>query len=125
MDNELALNTLDNQSAAEPVYGYSIEIIAPEGGLHSLILPSDNEILVGRSAHLCNLLLQDRRISRVHLRIICSAEQRITVTDMYTANGSLLDGRPLQPGMPMNWLINQPIVIGSTHLILRYGMLDS
>jgi len=122
MDTELLLKAYDDRAVAEPVYGYFIEIIAPEQTQSTLPLQSGREILVGRSPHHCNILLTDKRISRVHLRISCTAEQRITVTDMYTANGSLLDGRPLLPGMPMNWLINQPIIIGSAHLILRYGI---
>jgi FHA domain-containing protein len=109
----------------EPVYGHYLEIIPAEGEIYTLSLPHDGEIVVGRSRNQCRLMLDDPRISRVHLRITCLVSQQIVVMDLHTANGSRLDNRCLPPGMPMTWLINQPIIIGSTHLILRYGVLES
>ena len=108
----------------EAEYCFYVEIIPAEGGLRRLPLPTNEDILAGRSLNRCRLLLNDPLVSRVHLRIRCDDNQRITVTDMHTANGSKLDGRALESGFAMTWLINQPIEIGKTHLILRYGTLE-
>jgi pSer/pThr/pTyr-binding forkhead associated (FHA) protein len=113
-----------HNEGAEAAYGFYLEIILLEGGIKRFTLEASTPILIGRSPNHCQILLYDNRISRIHLQLICTAEQQIQVTDMHSANGSRLDGRTLQPGMPMTWLINQPIVIGGTHLILRYGALD-
>jgi pSer/pThr/pTyr-binding forkhead associated (FHA) protein len=114
-----------HDGGAEAAYEFYLEVIPLEGGIKRFPLAVSAPILVGRSPNHCQLLLHDERISRIHLQIVCIVEQQIQVTDMHSANGSRLDGRSLQPGTPMTWLINQPIIIGGTHLILRYGALES
>jgi pSer/pThr/pTyr-binding forkhead associated (FHA) protein len=103
--------------------GFYIEIVAPTGPSRFAAV-TDAALLIGRSAQRCKLVLDDARVSRIHLRVTRHPETGVTVTDMYSANGSLLDGRQLPPGIPFHWLIQQNILIGSTLLILRYGDLS-
>jgi pSer/pThr/pTyr-binding forkhead associated (FHA) protein len=101
---------------------FYIEIIAPDSKISRFPLPSD-QLLVGRSLNRCGLIIDDPRVSRIHLRVTRSPDLGVTITDMYSANGSTLDGHALPPGMSINWLIEQTAAVGSTNLILRYGKL--
>lgn len=83
------------------------------------------ELVIGRSSNRCELVIDDNRISRVHLKVTRDPDKGITLTDLYSANGTLFDGRRLEAGMPINWLINQTAIIGESRLTLRYGNMDT
>jgi pSer/pThr/pTyr-binding forkhead associated (FHA) protein len=99
---------------------FYVEVVPQDRKIWRFPLPAD-QLLVGRSPNRCKLVLDDPRVSRIHLRVVRSPDQGVTVTDMYSANGSALDGHPLLPGISMHWLIEQSITLGNATLILRYG----
>ena len=99
---------------------FYIEIVPPDRKSWRFLLPAE-QLLVGRSPNRCQLVLTDPRISRIRLRINRSSDLGVTITDIYSANGSFLDGHPLPPGMAITWLTDQVASIGSTQLTLRYG----
>ncbi len=101
---------------------FYIEITPQNGKIWRFLLPSD-QLLVGRSPNRCGLVIDDARVSRIHLRITRSPDFGVTVTEMYSANGSTLDGHSLPSGIAISWLIEQTVSIGSTSLSLRYGKL--
>lgn len=125
MENDILATQESDYKVPVAVYGFYMDVFPGGGHTYRVALPVNEVFLVGRSPNQCHLVLNDRRVSRVHLRIQRSPDQGVTITDLHTANGSQLDGRPLESGQPMTWLINQPVVIGGTHLILRYGSLDN
>ncbi|MBI5667459.1 MAG: FHA domain-containing protein [Chloroflexi bacterium] len=104
-------------------YGYYVEIITPDCPVRREPLAS-GWTLVGRSPRSCGLVVDDARVSRVHLRIGYADDTGVTVMDMHSANGSALEGRDLFPGDSMHWLPDQVVSVGHTHLVLRYGSLD-
>lgn len=101
---------------------FYIEIIPAEGERRQI--PIGDSLLVGRSPRQCDVVIHDPRVSRIHLRVSPHPETGITITDLYSANGSTLDGRRLPPGMPFHWLLGQALRIGSTRLMLAYGEMD-
>jgi len=98
---------------------FYIEIIPPHGAHQQVVVGST--ILIGRSPRRCNVAVDDARVSRIHLRISRHPETGITVTDLFSANGTTIDGRSLPPGLPFHWLMGQEIKIGDTRLTLWYG----
>jgi pSer/pThr/pTyr-binding forkhead associated (FHA) protein len=110
---------MGNQAMTNTFY---IEITPHNGKIWRFPLPPD-QLLVGRSPNRCGLVIDDPRVSRIHLRITRSPDFGVTITEMYSANGSTLDGRSLPSGIAISWLIEQTIIVGSTSLILRYGKL--
>lgn len=104
-------------------YGFFVEIITRNCPVRREPLPR-GQSLVGRSRHSCALVVDDTRVSRVHLRIGYDDSTGVTVMDMHSANGSALEGRDLFPGTSMHWLPDQVVSVGHTHLVLRYGNLD-
>src|SRR5262245_41102197 len=102
------------------VNAFYVEIIPHQGTVRRMALSGDS-LIVGRSPRHAGLLLDDPRVSRLHVRIQRDPDTGITVTDLFSANGSTLDGRPLPSGIPFHWLIDQVVLIGETRLILKYG----
>jgi pSer/pThr/pTyr-binding forkhead associated (FHA) protein len=100
---------------------FYLEIITPGCPPRQQTL-SAGMTIVGRSARSCGVVIGDRRVSRVHLQI--RSEIGVTVTDLYSANGSTLAGHPLPSGVMMYWLLDQVVSIGHSYLVLRYGRLE-
>lgn len=98
---------------------FYLEILTQQDQLRRV--PLITELLIGRSPKRCQVVLPDNRVSRVHLRVQRDPDRGVTVTDLYTANGTTFDGRPLEPGVPITWLINQTALVGETRITLRYG----
>ncbi len=119
----------DNQETNEALSGsythhFYLDIISFEGKRQRIPLPQ-TELVVGRSANRCDLVIEDTRISRIHLRISREPDKGITLTDLHSANGTDFDGHKLTPGEPITWLINQTATIGDSRLTLRYGTMET
>ncbi len=105
-------------------YCFYVEVVVQNCPLRRESLPAGRTI-IGRSPTSCAVIVPDRRVSRVHLQVAYYQDTGVKVLDLYSANGSLLEGRPLYPGQAMQWLRDQVVSIGATHLVLRYGELNS
>jgi pSer/pThr/pTyr-binding forkhead associated (FHA) protein len=103
---------------------FYLEII-PQDNLPRRVSLDTGRIVIGRSPHTCDLVIPDRRVSRVHIQVKRCPDTGVTVTDLYSANGTCFDGFRLPPGLSLTWLLNQPLMIGGTRLVLRYGALDT
>lgn len=99
---------------------FYLEII-PQGQAILRIPLLMETLVVGRSPNRCQIVLDDPRISRVHLRIARDLDRGVTVMDLHSANGTIFEGRRLRPGEVITWLLDQQVLIGQTRLILRYG----
>lgn len=115
---------MNDRSSHAPARSFFLEIVPQDSLPMRLPLPQ-TALVVGRSARQCQLALDDPRISRVHLRIVREPDLGVTVTDLFSGNGARLDGRRLEPGQAVTWLINQTVEIGGCRLTLRYGDIDS
>jgi len=117
-------NTAEERGKSAHAHHFYLDIVSQDGKRQRLSLPQ-TELVIGRSSNRCDLVIDDNRISRVHLRVSREPDKGITLTDLYSANGTLFDGRKLEPGVPITWLINQTAHIGDSHLTLRYGTMET
>lgn len=124
-DRDLYNLSDDDLGTSAAQFCYYLDVILPGGVTTRVRLPPTETLVIGRSPQRSQLTLNDSRVSRVHLRVHSDPNHGITVTDLYSAHGSKLDGRSLQAGEPMHWLINQPVSLGRTLLILRYGSIEN
>ena len=124
MDQNPDQNPADERGKSAPDHHFYLDIITHDSQRKRIPLPQ-TELVVGRSPNRCDLVIEDNRISRVHLRISRAPDKGTTVTDLYSANGTLFDGRRLEPGVPITWLINQTAIIGECRLTLRYGSMET
>lgn len=96
---------------------YQLHIKASDNSIETIPLDGD-VLLIGRSSSRCDVVLEDRRASRVHVKLQQKHGYGWTVTDMHSANGALLGNRKLKPAEPMLWQQDQMLVIGGTQLLL-------
>ncbi len=124
MDQNPDQNPAEERGKSAPDHHFYLDIITQAGQRKRIPLPQ-TELVIGRSPNRCDLVIDDSRISRVHLRVSRGPDKGITVTDLYSANGTQFDGRQLEPGVPITWLINQTAVIGDCRVTLRYGNMET
>ena len=103
---------------------FFLDIMTPDGNWQRLAL-HEGDVIIGRSSNRCHVVVEGSRISRVHLRVSRTVDKGITITDLHSANGTQFDGRQLEPGIPITWLINQTASIGEVRLTLRYGSMET
>ncbi len=106
------------------VVSFFIEIIT-QGGETKRVPLQQGQLIVGRSGKSSAIILDDPRVSRVHLQISRDFDRGVIVTDLRSANGTTLDGNPLPPNQPTPWALGQVIGVGQTQLILKYGSIEN
>lgn len=80
----------------------------------SFILEPGKEYIVGRHTE-NNMRILDKCVSRNHFKIQVK-RSRYFITDLYSKNGTFVDGRDLCPGIATEVKEGAPIVIGMTVL---------
>ncbi len=123
MDQNPENNSAEERGKSAYAHHFYLDIVSQDGKRLRVPLPQA-ELVIGRSPNRCDLVIDDSRISRVHLRVSREPDKGITLTDLYSANGTLFDGRKLESGVPITWLINQTAHIGDSRLTLRYGSME-
>ncbi|HEX3824712.1 MAG TPA: FtsK/SpoIIIE domain-containing protein [Mycobacteriales bacterium] len=86
----------------------------PDSGRRLAMVPG--EYVVGRDPQ-CDLAIADAAISRRHLRVTVAAEQS-TVSDLDSANGTFVAGKPLPAGAALESAIGERIRLGDSELVL-------
>jgi len=106
------------------IVSFFIEIVTQDGETERVPL-QQGQLIVGRSAKSSTIVLDDPRVSRVHLQIVRDFDRGVMVTDLRSANGTTLDGNPLPPNEPTPWALGQIIGVGQSQLILKYGSIEN
>lgn len=93
-----------------------LEVYWPDGRLETYMLETDT-VSVGR-AEGNTISLDTETISRYHFSIV-REDERITLTDLDSANGTFVDGRPLKSNEPFELDNIEEIMLGSLRIIFR------
>jgi two-component system response regulator AtoC len=88
-----------------------------EGFLESFSLPSEGELLIGRSAS-ADVRLEHPSISRGHARLTVSGPTMM-IEDMGSANGTRVRGEVLHPGRPVPLNVGEVTEVGSLMLVIQ------
>ena len=75
-------------------------------------------ISFGRHPMLCDRVIDDPTVSRRHLRVTLR-EGRLSLEDLNSLNGTLLDGRALRPFEPSVAADGQSLVLGAVAFTIR------
>ncbi len=93
-----------------------------EGAAIPILTP---QVTIGRATRNAtwDISLQDRAVSRPHCRISCEApgepDAPWTITDLGSANGTLVDGVPIPPNEPQVLHDGAVLTIGETTVLFR------
>jgi pSer/pThr/pTyr-binding forkhead associated (FHA) protein len=96
-----------------------LEVYWPDGRLETYMLEADT-VSVGR-AEGNTITLDTETISRYHFSIVREDEERVSITDLDSANGTFVDGTPLKANEPFELADVEEIMLGSLRIIFRLG----
>ena len=109
-DDEMELEAgwrLDGQDGA----GQRVQLSLGETELRQAYLG----VTIGRHPHLCELLIDDPTVSRRHFRLSLGTAG-LLVEDVHSLNGTIVDGLPLTPFLPVVLHDGQVLTIGRVNL---------
>jgi serine/threonine protein kinase len=102
---------------SQPTPGGQIVIMLPDGSTRALAIGGRQRVNIGRDAD-NDIALADNQVSRHHAQIVI-AENRYTVTDLNSTNGTWLDNNKLLPGVAETWRPAQTLRVGGHWLKLQ------
>jgi hypothetical protein len=97
-----------------------LEVVTGGGEARCVEVPvQDGRVIIGRGER-ARISVDDPKVSRIHL-LVTKNDTGLILTDLRSANGTMLDKKPVKPNEPTHWGIGQQVTIGNTWLILRRG----
>lgn len=75
-------------------------LIASSGPLFGSNWPVNRNLLIGRDAD-CDIVINDRQVSRQHARLIVGESQEIQIEDQDSKNGTYVNGKRITPSLPL------------------------
>lgn len=89
---------------------------------YDIPMTSGEELVIGRDASKCHLVLQGVKISRVHCRIVWNAANNLYYVTDYSSNGTYyMQGNRLPSGQRVAIKAGQQIYLGDRNAVFRLG----
>jgi type III secretion system YscD/HrpQ family protein len=79
-------------------------------------MQENNSYLIGTDPSACDIIFNDNSVSRHHAKLSIDAENHITVEDLRSRNGTLVDGEPIKETKVIDQ--NALITIGTTSFVI-------
>ncbi|MDX2136879.1 MAG: FHA domain-containing serine/threonine-protein kinase [Chloroflexota bacterium] len=105
----MRLNKDEHKSLKAAVSGISLSIVHKDGTAEARVFDKPS-ILIGRVKEV-DLTLNQPTVSRQHAQIDRDASGTLSVTDLASTHGTLLDGHRLPPHQPITWGVGQLLQI--------------
>ncbi len=90
-------------------------ITGPNTGAE-ISLQVDRAYLIGTDTTTCDIVLHDLSVSRQHARLIVGADETVTIEDLHSRNGVLIEGQTAEGLTPLRG--NTTIALGTTSFVL-------
>jgi predicted component of type VI protein secretion system len=94
-----------------------LHVVQGKANVKEIVL--GRETLIGRGSE-CNLKIASSQVSRRHCRIVVT-DDRVLMTDLGSANGTLVEGQPLTPNTPTPVGPNVEVEIGPLKFAVRFS----
>jgi hypothetical protein len=91
-------------------------LVMSRDGSRVVPLPARGELSFGRGAD-CDVALEDAKVSRRHA--ILRVAREVTVVDLGSRNGTVVDGRRLAPDAEVPLSVGSVVTLGSTVILLQ------
>lgn len=79
-------------------------------------MAADTSYVLGTDPNSCDIVFHDTSVSRQHARITITPEDTLTIEDLKSRNGTLVDGEPLKDKQPL--AVNTLVVLGTTSFVV-------
>lgn len=87
----------------------------PNNGAEFSMLPGKSYI-VGTDPNTCDIVFHDTSVSRQHARLTISEDEQITIEDLKSRNGTLINGNPIEGKTPLS--PNLIVTLGTTSFVV-------
>lgn len=79
-------------------------------------MQTGNSYVIGTDPQACDIVFHDTSVSRQHARITVTQEDALTIEDLKSRNGTMVDGQPLKGKQPL--APNVLVALGTTSFIV-------
>lgn len=93
-----------------------LKVIAGPNNGAEFAMQSDTSYVIGTDPASCDIVFQDVSVSRQHVRLTISKEDTLTIEDLKSRNGTLLDGKTLEGRQHLE--PNALVAIGTTTFVV-------
>lgn len=91
-------------------------ISGPNAGAE-LAMPPGSTYIIGKDAHMCDIVFQDSSVSRQHARLQVQEQGDVIIEDLESRNGTFVNGERLEEGQ-RSALSQDVITLGTTSFLL-------
>lgn len=113
---------LERESLAEIDFGlvdtgrWLLKVIGGPNNGAEFSMQTGASYIIGTDPNSCDIVFHDTSVSRQHARISVSPEDVLTIEDLKSRNGTLVDGEPLKSNRPLD--TNTLVSLGTTSFIV-------
>lgn len=100
----------------QPGERWLIKVVAGPNSGAEVRLSAGHSYLLGTDATSCDIVFNDLSISRQHARLTVNDEERVTIEDLGSRNGVVVDGTPIGAAWELSG--NSVVSLGTTSLLL-------
>jgi type III secretion system YscD/HrpQ family protein len=93
-----------------------LKVIAGPNNGAEFPMQTSSSYIIGTDPNSCDVVFHDTSVSRQHAKITVGSDDRLTIEDLKSRNGTLLDGEPIKGKKPM--ATNSLISMGTTSFIV-------
>lgn len=79
-------------------------------------MAADSSYVIGTDPNTCDLVFHDTSVSRQHARISIESDDILTIEDLKSRNGTIIDGEPLQGKQSL--AVNTVVSMGTTSFVI-------
>lgn len=79
-------------------------------------MQQESSYVIGTDPNSCDIILHDNSVSRQHARLIINEDETITIEDLKSRNGTIVDGEALHGSRPLP--TNVMVTLGTTSFIV-------
>ena len=104
---------------------WMLKVVGGPNNGAEFLMTAGSSYLIGTDPNTCDIVFQDNSVSRQHLRITVSPDDTLTIEDLNSRNGTIVDGVPIKGKHPLS--SNSLIVAGTTSFTVydREGAMDT
>lgn len=112
----------ESHSLAEINFGlldtgrWLLKVISGPNNGAEFSMQTGSSYVVGTDPHACDIVFHDTSVSRQHARITVSQEDVLSIEDLKSRNGTMVDGQPLKGKQPLT--PNTLVAVGTTSFIV-------
>lgn len=93
-----------------------IKVISGPNNGAEFSMQTGNSYIIGTDPNACDIVFHDTSVSRQHARIFVSEDDQLSIEDLKSRNGTVIEGAPIQGKQPLG--TNVQVSLGTTSFLV-------